>query len=116
MTPSSPTPSPVAGTKPNPKRIMIVDDHPMMRAGLSHLIGKQAGLVVCGEAGSPPEAMTAIPKSNPDLILADITMKEGSGLEFIKDVRAVHGEIPILVVSMHDEKVYAERVLRAGAS
>src|SRR5205823_5746737 len=70
----------------------------------------------CCEAGSPAEAMAAIPKFKPDLILADITMKGGSGLEFIKDVVAIHGEIPILVVSMHDEKVYAERALRAGAS
>lgn len=88
----------------------------MMRAGLAQLIGKQAGLEVCCEVGAAAEAMAAIAKFGPDLILADITMKGGSGLEFIKDVLAVHGEIPILVVSMHDEQVYAERALRAGAS
>ena len=97
------------------KKILVVDDHPLMRAGLTQLINKQSGLEVCGEAGSPAEAKGKIPKLRPDLILADITMKEGSGLEFIKDVQAVHGHIPILVVSMHDEKIYAERALRAGA-
>jgi DNA-binding NarL/FixJ family response regulator len=107
----APTPS-----KSARKRILIVDDHPMMRAGLAQLLNKQLGLEVCCEAGSPAEALAAIPRFAPDLILADLTMKGGSGLEFIKDVLAVHGEIPILVVSMHDEQVYAERALRAGAS
>jgi DNA-binding NarL/FixJ family response regulator len=97
------------------KRIMIVDDHPMMRAGVIQLIEKQPGMSVCGEAGSPAEAMELIANCRPDLILVDISMKGSSGLEFIKNVTAVHGHIPMLVVSMHDEKVYAERALRAGA-
>ncbi|HLX71087.1 MAG TPA: response regulator transcription factor [Verrucomicrobiae bacterium] len=97
------------------KRIMIIDDHPMMRAGLMQLIGKQSGMAVCGEAGSPAEAMDLIAKCRPDLILVDISMKGASGLEFIKNVSALHGHIPMLVVSMHDEKVYAERAMRAGA-
>lgn len=97
------------------KRIMIVDDHPMMRAGLMQLIGKQPGMAVCSEAGSPTEAMDLIANCRPDLILVDISMKGSSGLEFIKNVSALHGHIPMLVVSMHDEKVYAERAMRAGA-
>src|SRR2546425_685755 len=103
-------------SRPGRRRIMIVDDHPAMRIGLAQLLNQQLGPEACCEAGSPAEAMAAIPKFAPDLILADLSMKGGSGLEFIKDVLAVHGEIPILVVSMHDEKVYAERALRAGAS
>ena len=97
------------------KRIIVVDDHPMMRAGLMQIINKQSDMEVCGEAGSPAEAMDLLKNSRPDLILVDISMKGASGLEFIRDVSAVYGHIPMLVVSMHDEKVYAERALRAGA-
>lgn len=97
------------------KQIMIVDDHPMMRAGLMQLINKQPDIEVCGEAGDPAEAMKLLVGCRPDLILVDISMKGASGLEFIKDISAIHGQIPTLVVSMHDEKVYAERALRAGA-
>lgn len=101
---------------PPRKRILVVDDHPMMRAGLSQLINKQATMEVCWEAGGPAEAMAVIPHHHPDLIIADLTMKTGSGLDFIKDARTLHENIPILIVSMHDEKVYAERCLRAGAA
>lgn len=97
------------------KRILVVDDHPMMRAGLIQLINKQPSLEVWGEAGSPTEAMGLIAQRRPDLIVVDISMKGSSGLEFIKNVCAIHGHIPMLVLSMHDEKVYAERALRAGA-
>src|SRR5882724_8048068 len=98
------------------KRILVVDDHPMMRAGLTQMINKQPSMEVCCEAGSSAEAMMSIPRCHPDLILADLTMKGGGGLEFIKDAKALHENIPVLVVSMHDEKIYAERCLRAGAS
>lgn len=97
------------------RRVLLVDDHPFMRAGLGQLIGGQPDLVVGGEAGNPAEALQALARRRPDLILTDLTMPGRSGLEFIKDLRAAHPEIPILVVSMHDEAVYAERVLRAGA-
>src|SRR4051812_31743196 len=106
MNPSSSNPETVER-----KRILIVDDHPMMRAGLIQLINKQSDMEVCGEAGGPEEAMQLLVISRPDLILVDISMKGSSGLEFIRDVSAVHGHIPMLVVSMHDEKVYAERAL-----
>jgi len=98
------------------RRILVVDDHPLVRAGLLQLINQRPDLEVVAEAGGPREAMGKITAAKPDLIVADITMKEGGGLEFIKDVRAVHGGIPMLMVSMHDENVYAERALRAGAS
>jgi len=97
------------------RRVLLVDDHPFMRAGLGQLIDCQPDLVVGGEAGNPAEALQALARQRPDLILTDLTMPGRSGLEFIKDLRAAHPEIPILVVSMHDEAVYAERVLRAGA-
>ena len=95
--------------------ILIVDDHPFMRAGLAQLINRQPGLTVVGEAGEPAAAMRELARCDPDLILTDITMPGRSGLEFIKDLRAERPDLAILVISMHDEVIYAERVLRAGA-
>ena len=86
-----------------------------MRAGLAQLIEKQPGMTVCGEAGDPPAALAALSHGPVDLVLTDITMPGRSGIEFIKDLVALHPALPILVVSMHDELIYAERVLRAGA-
>jgi DNA-binding NarL/FixJ family response regulator len=107
-----------AGT-PNPsgsrKRILLVDDHPMTRAGMAQLINKQSDLEVCGEAGNPSEALDQIEKCCADLLVTDLTMPGRSGMEFLKDLLAIHGALPILVVSMHDELIYAERALRAGA-
>jgi len=100
---------------PSRKRLLLVDDHPMMRAGLAQLINKQPDVEVCCEAGNPAEALQGIPGCRPDLLVTDITMPGRSGVEFIKDVLALHPALPILVVSMHDELIYAERVLRAGA-
>jgi DNA-binding NarL/FixJ family response regulator len=97
------------------KRILLVDDHPFMRAGLAQLIDKQPDLHVIGEAGEPGEAMRVLAGTPVDLVLTDMTMPGRSGIEFIKDVLALHPSLPILVVSMHDEAIYAERVLRAGA-
>jgi len=96
-------------------QVMLVDDHPMMRAGLAQLINKQADMEVSCEAGSPAEALGALAKQKADILLADITMPGRSGVEFVKDVLALHADLPILVVSMHDEMIYAERALRAGA-
>ena len=98
-----------------PKKVLLVDDHPMTRAGLAQLIGSQPDLEVCGEARDPVEALQKLARLKPDLILSDLTMPGRSGTEFIKDVLALNPGLPILVVSMHDELVYAERVLRAGA-
>ncbi len=112
-----PTPSKKpAGTAPVAGRtILVVDDHPMTRGGVVYLLSKQADMTTSGEVGSPAEAFIQIAKSRPDLLLTDMTMPGRSGIEFIKDVLALHPDLPILVVSMHDEAIYAERALQAGA-
>lgn len=99
---------------PERKKIFIVDDHPMMREGLAQLIGHETDLVVCGEADDAPQALEQIEKLKPDLALVDITLRSTSGLELIKDLRIRTPALSILVISMHDESLYAERVLRAG--
>jgi DNA-binding NarL/FixJ family response regulator len=96
-------------------RVLVVDDHPMTRAGLIHVINHQPDLIVCGEAESAAQALDILDSSQPDLLLIDITLPGKSGLELIKDVKAMHPELLMLVVSMHDESLYADRVLRAGA-
>jgi DNA-binding NarL/FixJ family response regulator len=101
--------------QPARRRVVLVDDHPMMRAGLAQLIERQPDLTVGGEASNPAEALQLLSKAQPDIVLADLTMPGRSGLEFVKDVLAVSPALPILIVSMHDEAVYAERALRAGA-
>ncbi len=109
---STPPPQPAASVR---RKILIVDDHPFMRAGLAQLIDKQSDLQVCGEAGEPAEALKKLGELSVDLVLTDMTMPGRGGIEFIKDVQAVYPKVPMLVVSMHDEVIYAERVLRAGA-
>jgi DNA-binding NarL/FixJ family response regulator len=96
------------------KRILIVDDHPMMRQGLAQLIDNEMDLSVCGEADTAGQALTAVGAQKPDLVLADISLPDKNGLELIKDLQVMHSGLPVLVVSMHDESLYAERVLRAG--
>jgi DNA-binding NarL/FixJ family response regulator len=96
-------------------RVLIVDDHPMTRAGLVHVINHQPDLTVCGEAESAARALDILDSSRPDLLLIDITLPGKSGLELIKDVKAMRPELLMLVISMHDESLYADRVLRAGA-
>ncbi len=97
------------------KGIGVVDDHPMTRAGIAQLINIQGDLHVTFEAASPREALTAIPEHGADLLLTDLTMEGRSGLEFIKDLGALHPHLPVLVLSMHDEQIHAERALRSGA-
>ncbi|MEO6992759.1 MAG: response regulator transcription factor [Lacunisphaera sp.] len=108
------TKKPPAAARPR-RRVLIVDDHPFMRAGLAQLIERQTDLGVAGEAGSPAEALQLLAAGGTDLVLTDMTMPGRSGLDFLKDLQALHPTIPVLVVSMHDEMVYAERALRAGA-
>ena len=96
------------------KRVLIVDDHPMMRTGLAQLIDNEKDLKVCAEADNAREAMDIAVGQALDLILLDISLPDKNGLELIKDIRALKPALPILVVSMHDESLYAERVLRAG--
>ncbi len=98
----------------NRKRIVIVDDHPMMRQGLAQLVENEPDLMVSGEADNAPEALELLRSHPPDLLLLDISLPGKSGLEVIKDIRVSLPELPVLVVSMHDEALYAERVLRAG--
>ena len=104
-------PSPAAGHS----SILILDDHPMTRYGMARLIEQEPDLAVCGEAESAPRALAAVKALKPRLVLADLSLPGGEGLEFIKDMRALHPEVAVLVVSMHDETLYAERALRAGA-
>ena len=95
--------------------ILLVDDHPMMREGLRALISRERDLIVCGEAETASQALDAVAKLKPDLVLADITLPGPNGIELIKDICALQQGMLILVISMHDETLYAERVLRAGA-
>jgi len=94
--------------------ILLVDDHPLLREGLGRLISAEPGMRVCAMAGSVQEALAAVETHKPDLIVTDLTLPGRNGLELIKDLGAIHPEIPVIVLSMHDELVYAERVLRAG--
>src|SRR5258708_3496183 len=97
------------------KRIFLVDDHPVCREGLAGLVERDAEWIVCGQADSAAQAFTAIEQAKPDLLLADIGLQGRSGLELLKDLHAIAPDLPVLVISMHDEVLYAERVLRAGA-
>lgn len=99
---------------PDRKRILVVDDHAVLREGLVAQINREPGLMVCGEADDARHALSLVQKLNPDLVLADITLPGRNGLELIRDIRAVEPELPVLVLSMHDASVFAERVLRAG--
>ena len=95
--------------------MFLVDDHPMMRGGLAQVVNQQKDLVVCGEASNASEAMQRISSAKCDLAVVDISLEGKSGLELIKDLQALHSSVPVLVMSMHDESLYAERALRAGA-
>jgi len=103
------------GRNPKKRKVLLVDDHPMMRQGLAHVVNQQRDLMVCGEAGDADEAMQCIASSKPDLAVLDISLEGKSGLELMKDIQALHPEVPVLVMSMHDESLHAERALRAGA-
>lgn len=97
------------------RRVMVVDDHPLVRFGIMQLIENADGLTVCGEADSVAQARKKVAELQPDLVVLDISLKDGSGLDLVKHVRAEHPEVRILVSSMHDESLYAERAVRAGA-
>jgi DNA-binding NarL/FixJ family response regulator len=95
--------------------VLIVDDHPLLRDGLGKVLNQQVDFRVCGEAGDARGALAAIPKCRPDVVIVDLTMEDGNGLDLIKDIRAQHAALPVLVLSMHHENLYAERAIRAGA-
>lgn len=98
------------------RRVLIVDNHPIVREGLRRVIGAEPDLMVCGEADTADAARIAIKDCNPDVIVADIGLKEGDGIELVRDVRAHHASLPVLVLSGHDESIYAERLLSVGAN
>lgn len=96
-------------------RVALVEDHPMFRDQLAQLINKETGMVVCGETDNIHDAFNMIELSQPDIAIVDLTLKGSSGLELIKNLKAKEINVPVLVLSMHDEALYAERVLKAGA-
>ena len=96
------------------KKILLVDDHPLMRRGQADLLEREADLAVCGEAGTARAAMEAIAKLQPDLVVVDMALPDKDGLELIKDIQSLHPGLPVLAMSMQDESLYAPRVLRAG--
>lgn len=98
-----------------PARVLVVDDHPLMRQGFGQLIDRQHDLQMCGEASNINEALAQVRQMNPDLIVIDISLKDGNGLELIKQLKSQNGELKMIAVSMHDEALFAERALHAGA-
>src|SRR5947207_15748239 len=104
-------------TEPTTRKrtILLIDDHPIVRQGLSQLINQEHDLHVSAEAASAREALDAMEKAVPDIAIVDISLDDRSGIELIKDLRARDPNLPVLALSMHDESLYAERALRAGA-
>src|SRR5207244_3699316 len=96
-------------------RILLVDDHAVVRYGIAQLINRQNDLVVCGEEEDASRALSAIAALKPDLVIADIALKDSSGLELMRNIKAQYSGLPVLVVSAHDESIYAEIAFRAGA-
>jgi DNA-binding NarL/FixJ family response regulator len=106
-------PSPV---NPSPKKqVLLVDDHPMVCERLAQLINDTGDLIVCGVASTAAQALEAVERLRPDIALVDLNLKGSSGMELLKNLRALHSGLPVLVLSMHEESSFAERVLRAGA-
>jgi DNA-binding NarL/FixJ family response regulator len=97
-------------------RVFMVDDHPIVRQGLSQLINREADLEVCGEAEDAITALAAIEHARPDILIVDISLDGPDGIELLKNIRARDAKLPVLILSMHDEFIYAERALRAGAN
>jgi DNA-binding NarL/FixJ family response regulator len=97
------------------KRILIVDDHPLVRTGFAQLISDEPDLEVCGEAADEAEALQLVAATAPDLVIIDLSLAGGSGMNLIERIKAHHSDVSMLVASMHDESLFAERVLAAGA-
>ena len=100
---------------PEKKRVLIVDDHPLLREGLAQLIGKQSDLTACGEAANAADAKRAVETDAPDVVILDLMLGDSDGLALIKFLNAVAQQVAVLVISLHDETVYAPRALQAGA-
>jgi DNA-binding NarL/FixJ family response regulator len=105
----------LSSPKLDPRKILLVDDHPLTRRGMAQLISQQTDWVVCGEAGTAEQALAGVRTLRPHLVLVDVTLPDKPGLELIKDLQALHPETLVLVVSMHEEGLFAERALRSGA-
>lgn len=101
--------------KDNRAKILLVDDHAVVRYGIAQLINRQSDMMVCGEEEDASKALSAIAKLKPDLVIADISLKESSGLELMRNIKAQYPGLRVLVVSVHDESIYAEIAFRAGA-
>ena len=97
------------------RHVFIVEDHPLVRKGYARLFKDETGLTICDQTGSTTEARGLFRDLDPDLAIIDLSLEDGSGLELIKDLHATQPELKILVVSIHDEALYAERALQAGA-
>ena len=102
-------------SKENKKKVLIVDDHPIVREGLTFLIDEEEDISVCGSADNIPNAIKAIQELEPDLITVDISLHEASGLDLIKEIKNKFPHLAILALSVHPESIYAERAIRAGA-
>ncbi len=113
---SPPVPGGAGSAKRRARRVLIVDDHPIVRQGLRRIMENEEDLLVCGEAETVRDARIAIKELAPDVVIVDISLKQGDGIELVRDVRAHYPQLPILVLSMHDESIYAERMLSAGAN
>jgi len=100
----------------NKKRILVVDDHPIVRQGLALMVNREADLVVCGEAEDATSAMLVLVSARPDVLIVDISLNGPDGIDLLKTIRIQHPSLPVLILSMHDESIYAERALRAGAN
>ena len=98
------------------KRVMVVDDHPIVRQGLALLINRESDLVVCGEAEEAMGALHVLASARPDVLIVDISLNGPDGIDLLKNIRNTHPTLPVLILSMHDEMIYAERALRAGAN
>jgi DNA-binding NarL/FixJ family response regulator len=97
-------------------RVFVVDDHPIVRQGLSQLINREADLMVCGEAENARSALDAIVPAKPDILIVDVSLDGPDGIDLLKTIRSMDSRLPVLMLSMHDESLYAERALRAGAN
>ncbi len=98
------------------RRVIIVDDHPVVREGLAQMINREADLMVCGDAEDMHRALQLIGALKPDILIVDISLKGPDGLDLLKSIRTKDPSLPLLILSMHDEAIYAERALRAGAN
>ncbi|HEX6997562.1 MAG TPA: response regulator transcription factor [Gammaproteobacteria bacterium] len=98
------------------RSVFVVDDHPIVRQGLVQLIEQEPDLEVCGEAADVKEARLALARSTPDIVILDLSLRDSDGMELVKDIRSKYEQLPVLVLSMHDEMIYAERLLAAGAN